>query len=98
MNDDIVIDGRRQVTREARPVHARVERDEEMALRAGEDDVRLARILRDAAHGGVASQPSADRFPALAEVGGSDDVRRKVAAAMCIERNVGGSTGGVRRE
>jgi hypothetical protein len=73
--------------------------DEQRALGAGKQHVRLVRELGQAAHGGVVVwHAGCDGGPRLAEVGGLDDVGLEVAVTMGVERYIGGAARGRRRD
>ena len=88
MKDDVSVERRREVTRQARPVRAAVERHEQETLRAGKEHVGLARVFSEAPHRGIAWQFGAQQLPALAEVRRPHDVRREIAGAVGVEGDV----------
>ncbi len=89
MHEDVVVARRRQIRGEARPVGAAVVRHEQRAFGAREEHVRIAREFGQTSDRRVVGrQARRHGLPRLAEVGRAEDVRREVAVAVRVERDV----------
>ena len=89
MDGDVVDRHRRQVEFQPRPVAALIVRNEQPALRAEEEELRIAEMLADDVdRAGVVGDAAADRLPGRAVVGRHENVDAEVVAAMAVERGV----------